>query len=137
MDTFETVKISGVRKETPTVNTLVLDKRSCRMEYGQFYMLWIPGVGEKPYACSGANEKSMEITVKHAGPFSGKLQNLKKGDLIGIRGPYGKGYFTPKGKNPCYVAGGLGIVPMISLLEGTKGKKATVILGAKTKEEII
>ncbi len=139
MSTPETVRILEVRKETSTVNTLVLGKKSCCMEYGQFFMLWVPGVGEKPYACSRADERSMEVTVKHAGPFSEKLRSLKKGDHVGIRGPYGSGCFTLKGKSPCFVAGGLGIVPMISMIEGMKGsgRKPTVILGAKTKDELI
>jgi dihydroorotate dehydrogenase electron transfer subunit len=139
MDTPETVKILEVRKETPTVNTLVLEKKCGSVGFGQFFMIWIPGVGEKPYACSKHTAKNMEITVKHIGPFSGKLQNLKKGDPVGIRGPYGNGRFISKGKNPCFVAGGLGIVPLIPLIESMKGsgKKVTVILGAKTKDELI
>lgn len=139
MDTPETVKILDVRKETPTVNTLVLDRKCSGIGFGQFFMIWIPGVGEKPYACSRFCEKNMEITVRHVGPFSGKLQSLKKGDMIGLRGPYGKGCFIPKGRNPCFVAGGLGIVPLIPLIESMKGssRKVTVILGAKTKEDLV
>jgi dihydroorotate dehydrogenase electron transfer subunit len=139
MDTPETVKILAVRKETPTVHTLVLEKKCGSVDFGQFFMVWVPGVGEKPYACSKHTGKNMEITVKHVGSFSEKLQNLKKGDLVGIRGPYGNGCFIPKGKNPCFVAGGLGIVPLISLIESMKGsaKKVTVILGAKTREELV
>jgi|WetSurMetagenome_2_1015567.scaffolds.fasta_scaffold39840_3 dihydroorotate dehydrogenase electron transfer subunit len=139
MDTPETVKILEVRKETPTVNTIVLEKKCGIVDFGQFFMVWVPGVGEKPYACSKYTSKNMEITVKHVGPFSEKLQNLKKGDLVGVRGPYGNGCFTQKGNNPCFVAGGLGIVPLICLIERLKGsgKKVTVILGAKTKEELV
>jgi dihydroorotate dehydrogenase electron transfer subunit len=139
MDTPETVKILEVRKETPTVNTLVLEKKCGSVDFGQFFMVWVPGVGEKPYACSRHSASGMEITVKHAGPFSEKLQNLKKGDLVGVRGPYGNGRFTTKGKNPCFVAGGLGIVPLIPLIESLKGsaKKATVIMGAKTRDELV
>lgn len=139
MDLPETVKILDVRTETPSVKTLVLDRKCAAPGYGQFYMVWIPGVGERPYACSRFSSKAMEITVKHVGSFSEKLQGLKKGDLVGIRGPYGKGCFVPGGKNPCFVAGGLGIVPLIPLIEGMKGssRKMIVILGAKTKEELV
>ena len=139
MDTPETVKILEVRKETPTVNTLVLDKKCGSINFGQFFMVWVPGVGEKPYACSKYAANKMEITVKHVGPVSEKLQSLKKGDLVGVRGPYGNGCFIPKGRNPCYVAGGLGIVPLIAMIESMKGsaRKVTVILGAKTNEELV
>jgi len=138
MDAPDVIKILGVRKETPTVNTLILDKRAGPIKYGQFFMVWLPDVGEKPYACSRFGGR-IEITVKKAGPFSEKLSLLKKGGLLGIRGPYGGGHFEVKGKNPCFVAGGLGIVPLISVIEDLKGarKKVTVILGAKTKEELL
>jgi dihydroorotate dehydrogenase electron transfer subunit len=136
MDTPETVKILEVRKETPSVNTLVLDKMVAP-RFGQFFMVWIPGVGEKPYACSKCRT-DMEITVKHVGPFSEKFQKLKIGDLVGIRGPYGEGHFAPKGRKQCFIAGGLGIVPLINMIEHLKKPKdATVILGAKNKEELI
>jgi dihydroorotate dehydrogenase electron transfer subunit len=139
MDTPETVKILEVRKETPTVNTIVLEKKCGSVNFGQFFMVWVPGVGEKPYACSRHTANNMEITVKPVGPFSKKLQNLKKGDLVGVRGPYGNGCFKSNGKNPCFIAGGLGIVPLIPLIESMKGsgKKVTVILGAKTSEELV
>lgn len=139
MDTPEMVRILDVRDETPTVKTLVLDKKCGGIKYGQFFMVWIPSVGEKPYACSRLSGKSLEITVKLVGSFSERMQDMKKGDLIGIRGPYGNGCFIPRGRNPCFVAGGLGIVPLISLIESMKGssRKVTVILGAKTKEELL
>jgi len=139
MDTPETVRILGVRRETHSTKTFILEKRCCSPDFGQFYMVWIPGVGEKPYACSRFSDKKIEITVRHVGPFSEKLHSLKKGDLIGIRGPYGNGRFIPRGKNPCFVAGGLGIAPMISLIEAMKGsgRRVSVITGAKTKDDIL
>jgi dihydroorotate dehydrogenase electron transfer subunit len=137
MDKPEIVRVLEVRRETPSVCTLVLDKK-VRPQYGQFFMLWIPGVGEKPYACSrfGGN---MEVTVKKAGPFSERLSAIKKGDLVGIRGPYGEGHFRVEGKRLCFIAGGLGIVPLIPVLEGMRdaAKSACVILGAKTEKELV
>ena len=51
MDKPEMVRVLEVRRDTPSVSTLVLDKK-VRPEYGQFFMLWIAGAGEKPYVCS-------------------------------------------------------------------------------------
>jgi dihydroorotate dehydrogenase electron transfer subunit len=136
-DAPEMVGILEVRKETPSVHTLVLDKKAV-IKPGQFYMVWIHDLGEKPYACS-RSAGNVELTIKRTGPFSEKLSGLKKGDLVGIRGPYGNGRFTVKGKDLCFIAGGLGIVPLISLIESLKKakKKVTVILGARTKAELL
>ncbi|MBN2251431.1 MAG: dihydroorotate dehydrogenase electron transfer subunit [Candidatus Altiarchaeota archaeon] len=137
MDAPDVVKVLDVRRETPTVNTLVLEKEA-DSDYGQFYMIWLPGVGEKPYACSRFCG-NMELSVKKTGPFSEKLAGLRDGDLVGVRGPYGKGRFSIEGANPCFISGGIGIVPLIPLIERLKGsgKSLTVITGAKTKEELL
>ena len=89
MDAPQTVKIIAVRRETPYVNTLVLDKKVSPRP-GQFFMIWIPGVGEKPYACSSC-ASNMEVTVKLVGPFSETLQKLKKGDIL-ILAAFGGGF---------------------------------------------
>jgi len=137
MDRPEAVKISGVRKESSNVNTLALDKKADG-DFGQFYMVWVPGEGEKPYASSRLG-KNIELTVRIVGPFSEKLAGKKKGEYIGIRGPYGKGTFKLKGKEVCFIAGGVGIVPLIPLIESreAKSRKKTVILGAKNKEGLL
>lgn len=128
------VEILEVRTENPSTKTFVLDKRM-DAKAGQFVMLWLPGVGEKPMALSKL-DGDIEITVKERGPFTKKFCRLEKGSLVGIRGPYGDGYFRIDGKRPCIVAGGMGIVPLIYLVEKF-GEKATLILGAKTKEELL
>jgi dihydroorotate dehydrogenase electron transfer subunit len=132
----DAVKIIGVKKETPTVTTLTLDSKA-DAAYGQFYMIRIPGVGEKPYASSSLLG-NMQVTVRNVGPYSKKLGSLKEGDCIGIRGPYGKGTFKVKGNNICFIAGGVGIVPLIPVIEGAerKNRQYTVILGGKTKKEL-
>ena len=137
MDAPEMVKVLDVKKETPTVNTIVLGKR-IKAEVGQFFMLWIPGVGEKPYASSRLDDY-LEFTVKEVGLFSEKMCGLKKSDLVGIRGPYGEGHFNLDGVNICFIAGGVGIAPLMPLIEGQEGsgRNLSVILGANTKDELL
>jgi dihydroorotate dehydrogenase electron transfer subunit len=132
----EVVKITGVKKETPSVTTLTLDRKA-DAAYGQFYMIRIPGFGEKPYASSSLLG-NMQVTVRNVGPVSQKLGSQKIGDCVGIRGPYGKGKFTVKGNNICFIAGGVGIVPLIPVIEGEekKNRQYTVILGGKMKKEL-
>jgi len=126
------VKVLEVREENLSTKTLVLDKE-LDSRPGQFLMVWLPGVGEKPFSLSRLNP--VEITVKSVGPFTKKLCKVKKGALIGIRGPYGNGY-TLTGNTPCIIGGGVGISPLMPIIEGL-GKRATVIHGAKTKNELL
>lgn len=137
MNAPEMVRILGIRTETPTVKTFILNKK-IRAKPGQFAMLWIPEVDEKPFSFSKL-DGNLEITVKEVGPFTRKLFSLKKGDLIGFRGPYGDGCFRVKGKRICVAAGGVGLAPLMPLIdEILKGNRdLTVIIGAVTEKELL
>jgi len=130
---MEMVKILEVRKENPSTKTLVLDT-TLDSAPGQFVMLWLPDAGEKPFGISRL-EGSIEITVKDVGPFTKELVKAKAGSLLGIRGPYGNGY-EMKGKKPCIIGGGVGLAPLMPIIEHL-GKKATVVQGVKTKNDIL
>jgi dihydroorotate dehydrogenase electron transfer subunit len=137
MNVPEMVRILEMRKETPTVKTLVLDKE-IHAKPGQFAMLWIPNVGEKPFSFSKLNG-NVEITARKVGTFTEELLSLKKGDLIGFRGPYGDGHFKLRGKRICVCAGGVGLAPMMPLIgEILSGnRRLTVIVGASTESELL
>ncbi len=134
---LEMVEISGVRVENPTVKTFTLDKR-VDARPGQFCMLWIPEEGEKPFGFAKL-DGDVEVMVRKVGSFTEKMFTLKEGDLVGFRGPYGEGRFKIKGKNICAVGGGVGIAPLLPFIDEAlaKGRKVTVIHGAKTGKEMI
>ena len=44
----QTIQICQVQEETRGVRTFVLDVALAQAEPGQFIMLWLPGVDEKP-----------------------------------------------------------------------------------------
>lgn len=126
-------RITGIVKETPNVSTFFLDI-SFKPEPGQFVMVWIRGVDEIPMALSYDNA----ITVQKVGPATSALFKLEKGDSIGIRGPFGKG-FKVIGDNALLIAGGVGSAPLSPFAEILKssGAKVTTLLGARTKEELV
>jgi len=125
--------IIKVVEETPTIRTFLFDK-SFKPEPGQFVMVWIRGVDEIPMALSCDNA----ITVQKVGPATTSLFELREGDSMGIRGPFGNG-FQIKGSNILLVAGGVGAAPLSPLAEkaSLQGLKVTTLLGAKTKEELV
>jgi len=91
-------------------------------------MVWVPGVDEIPMALSGEDT----ISVQEVGDATGAMFRLGKGDLLGIRGPFGKG-FSPRGK-VLAVAGGIGAAPLRPL--AMRGKVEVFLQGAATGKEL-
>ena len=132
------VKIEKVIEETPTVRTLVFsDEVFANVLPGQFAMVWIPGVNELPMSVMITLEKGKgAFTVRKHGAASTSLYNLQVGDYIGMRGPYGNSFSIKQGKI-LLVGGGTGLVPLMRLLTFLKRTdEVTVLIGAKTKEEV-
>ena len=100
---------------------------------GQFLMVWLPEVDEKPMAISYYNKKEFAFTSQSVGKFTSKLDRLKKGDKLGIRGPYGNSFSTKA--NACVVAGGVGLSSVSTLIDMLKNP--TVIYGARSREHLI
>lgn len=122
------------------------DSESLDHEPGQFVMVSIPGVGDAPIsiASSPTTRRYFDLVVRDAGKLTGALQALKAGDFVGIRGPFGKGFPTRvlEGNDIFIVAGGLGIVPLRSLIHYIIDNrrdfgKVDILLGCKTPKEML
>ena len=130
--------IEKVIDETPTVRTLVFsDDIMPTVLPGQFAMVWVPGVSELPMSVMITNETGKAaFTVRKHGTASTGLFNVKVGEQIGIRGPYGNSFDLKRGKL-LLVGGGTGLVPMMRLLTFVNpDDDVTVLIGAKSKEEV-
>ncbi|MFQ5999353.1 MAG: dihydroorotate dehydrogenase electron transfer subunit [Candidatus Bathyarchaeia archaeon] len=134
------VKIQEVKGESPTVKTFTFQDKLCgNAEPGQFVMVWIPGVDEIPISLSTITLNGFtSITVAEVGEATKALHQRKRGDVLGIRGPYGNS-FTLTGGNIMIVGGGNGLMPLIPLTEKLVklATKITFLLGAKTKNELL
>jgi NAD(P)H-flavin reductase len=90
-------------------------------EPGQFVMVSVFGAGEIPISVSSSptDDGSFEICVRAAGKVTNALHKLEAGDVIGIRGPYGKGFPVRmlEGNDLLIIACGLGIAPLRSLIK--------------------
>jgi NAD(P)H-flavin reductase len=139
-------KVLEVIKETPTINTLVLQPpQPIPFRAGQFMQLTIPGIGEAPFTPSSSPFKTetMEITILRAGRVTEAVHRLKAGDTIGLRGPFGKGYPIDNfaGKEILVVGGGVGLAPLRSLLYSLfhhldKYKRVAIRYGARNPVEL-
>jgi dihydroorotate dehydrogenase electron transfer subunit len=127
-----TVRIREIRDETRTIRTFVLDAEVPQAEPGQFIMLWLPGVDEKPM--SVACPTPLTLTVARVGPFTTALCERRVGDQVGWRGPYGRGFSLQEDRPALLVSGGCGVGPLYFL--ATQAVKrdipTTVALGART-----
>ena len=114
-------EVIEVITETPTIKTIRMrPKEEITFKTGQFIEMTIPGVGEAPFTPSSQPKVKdvMEVTVMKVGKVTDRIHELKKGDTVGLRGPFGKGYplDTFKGKEILVVGGGCGFAPLRSLM---------------------
>lgn len=136
---LRTVKIQRIVKENPLVKTFSFHDELCsKATPGQFVMVWIPSIDEIPMSLSAIEEDHCSFTVAKVGEATRTLHNMKEGDLIGIRGPFGKGFGYVKGE-VLIVGGGIGISPLAVLTENLSklGANVTFLLGAKTRSELL
>lgn len=129
MDAYipHTAKIKARRQESPTIFTIDLEfidqahQQVFSFNPGQFNMLYLYGVGEVAISISSdpAEQTYLSHTIRAVGRVTNAMQQqLKKGDFVGIRGPFGKGWPLNEalGKDILIVTGGLGCAPTVSVI---------------------
>lgn len=83
---------------------------------GQFNMLYVFGMGEAAISISSDPGKTSTIdhTIHRVGSLTTALSQVKRGDVVGIRGPFGSGWplDVAKGKDICIITGGIGLAPL-------------------------
>lgn len=132
---YQAAKIIKIEQETPRVKTFTIDI-SFEAKPGQYIMLWIPRMNEKPFGVVAPSP--LTLSIANVGPFSDKVHQFQVGDTISFRGPFGSS-FTRVGKKMLLVGGGYGVVPLYffaSTINKSDRKDIVVILGAKTKTEL-
>lgn len=121
-------------------------REAFEFESGQFVELSIFGVGEAPISISSAPSKQgfIELCVRDSGDVTGALHAKQCGDVVGLRGPYGRGFpfEDMKGHDILLVAGGLGIAPLKSLInhihdERHEFGKVTILYGSRNPAEVL
>ena len=88
-------------------------------QVGQFVEVSVAGLGEAPISISSSpTQDGFELVVRNVGSVTNAIHNMKAGDKLGIRGPYGSGYDIDelKGKDLVFICGGIGLVPQRSLI---------------------
>ena len=143
--------IEKIIDETPGVVTLHFNFKDekLREEFtfkpGQFGEYSIFGIGEATFCISSSPTRRdhLEFAVQRVGKVTNALHRLDVGDEMGFRGPYGNGFpldsFT--GKNLVFVAGGIGLAPLRSLIwnvidDRDKYEKIDIVYGARSPADL-
>ncbi|MBU1109933.1 MAG: anaerobic sulfite reductase subunit AsrB [Candidatus Riflebacteria bacterium] len=136
-------KIIAVKAETESEFTLTV-QAVCSITPGQFFQVSLPRIGEAPISVSNYGSDWIQFTIRAVGKLTGAIQNLKTGENLFIRGPYGTGFPVDRFKNSrlVIVAGGSGVAPVRPLVDQVVNgqlpvKSLDLIAGFKNRASII
>ena len=118
-----------------------LPEKIPKVKAGQFVMVWVPGVDEFPIGVAGYKGNILELGIAKVGEGTTAIFNKEEGDLIGIRGFYGKGFAFRTDSIPLIIGGGFGMTPLKLLIQqiierGYNGE-IHVFEGARTKSRLM
>ena len=111
---------------------------------GQFVEVSVFGVGEAPISVSSSPTRgnTFQLGVRRIGNVTSALHRMEVGATVGIRGPFGNGFpiETLEGQDILFVAGGIGLFPLRSLIQYALDRRDAfgrliVLFGARTPAE--
>lgn len=138
MDFPRFTPITKIIDETPNVKTYFFNY-PLKSRPGQFVMLWVTGIDQKPFSIGYDNSKSFGLTIFALGKSTHELASKKVGDRVGVSGPYGTSFSVKPKTHYIMVGGGYGAAPLGFLAEQATKLKSTVdfCIGAKSAEHLL
>jgi len=143
---FEVRAYAKETYDTFTLDLVPADGGPVSFLPGQFNMLYVFGVGEAPISVSGDPAKPDRLvhTIRAVGAVTRALGRLRRGDAIGVRGPFGAGWpvADAEGHDLVIAAGGIGLAPLRpavywALAHRPAYGRVVVLYGARTPEDIL
>ena len=143
--------VTDIRQETPDVKTFRVNApeggKLFEHKPGQCAMVSVPGVGEAMFSITSSptNKEYQEFSIKKCGVLTDYLHDLKVGDEIMVRGPYGNNFPVEtelKGKDLLFVAGGIGLAPLRSVINYVLDNrenygKVDILYGARSADDLV
>src|SRR3989344_5176381 len=132
------IPITNIVDETPSVKTFYFSY-PLNSKPGQFVMLWIPGLDQKPFSVVYDDGEKFGLTIFNRGPLTNELFGMKVGDRVGISGPYGTAFSVKSNTHYIMIAGGYGAAPLGFLTEEVVKLHSTVdfCVGARSAEHLL
>ena len=143
--------VTDIRQETPDVKTFRVNApeggKLFEHKPGQCAMVSVPGVGEAMFSITSSptNKEYQEFSIKKCGVLTDYLHELQVGDEITVRGPYGNNFPVDtelKGKNLLFVAGGIGLAPLRSVINYVLDNrddygKVDILYGSRSADDLV
>ncbi len=143
--------VTDIRQETPDVKTFRVNApeggKLFEHKPGQCAMVSVPGVGEAMFSITSSptNKEYQEFSIKKCGVLTDYLHDLQVGDEITVRGPYGNNFPVDtelKGKDLLFVAGGIGLAPLRSVINYVLDNrddygKVDILYGSRSADDLV
>ena len=114
---------------------------------GQCAMVCAPGVSEGMFSITSSptNKEYQEFSIKKCGMLTDYLHSLQVGDEITVRGPYGNHFPVEtelKGKNLLFIAGGIGLAPLRSVINYVLDNRENygtvdILYGSRSADDLV
>lgn len=143
-------RVESRRRETADTFTLTLTPADAGPGWsfapGQFNMLTAFGVGEVPISISGdpAEPRRLIHTIRAVGAATRSLCGMNRGEILGVRGPFGTSWPVreAEGHDLVIVAGGLGLAPLRPAIYHALAHRAAygnmeLVYGARSPQDIV
>lgn len=138
------LQVKATRKETHDTVSLDIDDPATVYAPGQFNMLYAFGKGEVPISVSAVRGERVTHTVRSVGLVTDALASMPAGAVLGVRGPFGRGWPLDelRGKDVVVVAGGLGLAPLRPAVHALLAHRAeygrlVLLYGARTPVDLL
>ena len=143
--------ITDIRTETPDVKTFRVVGRDGKKLFehmpGQCAFVSVPGVGEAMFSITSSpiNTEFQEFSIKRCGTLTDYLHNMTAGEEITVRGPYGNSFPVEtalKGQNLLFIAGGIGLAPLRSVINYVLDKRdnygaVDILYGSRSMDDLV
>ena len=143
--------VTKITDQTPDVKTFRVEAPDGGKLFehlpGQCAMLSVPGISEAMISITSSptNKEFMEYSIKRCGCLTDWLHTMEEGQMITVRGPYGRHFPVDDelaGKNLVFVAGGIGLAPLRSVINYVRDNRekygrVDIIYGSRSKDDLV
>ncbi len=146
--------VSGIRQAVHNVWTLELAPPESKKLFsylpGQFQFIKLHrgrGLPEEEHhftiSSSPTQPGTVTSSIKESGDFTSTIRKTQQGDTVSVEAPFGRfsHVLYPQDKNFVFIAGGIGITPLMSMLRHMRGKnspfKVLLFYGNHTEDDIV
>jgi len=143
-------RITQIEQENFNTRTFTFElvepaiRRQMAWAPGQFNMIYVPGIGEAAISISSDCERPelLDHTIRSVGYLTRAMNKLGVGSIVGVRGPFGRGWPVRdvQGRDLVMLAGGIGLAPLRPMIywalrHRAKLGRVVLLYGCRTPDD--